>query len=171
LGDPDAYPAKRISGRAERGIENHLLFRIVKSKRVYIEFSKQCARLRSLFEMAYRSGQIATGFISFGFDFNTTLEIGGATNVLAVMADNRFTSKRTWPKSRSRNCPGTVALASCARGNLPPRLSACNGSAPITLPLYSNLKTVGPYIYFCIGISKKAGADFLRVPVKSEAAR
>ena len=51
------------------------------------------------------AGHQPTGFIPFRLRPHAALAFGGATNVLAVMADNRSRMKPTWPESRQTDLP------------------------------------------------------------------
>jgi len=61
-----------------------------KSKRVYIEF-EAVRQIAEVYLNGVPLGTNRTGFIPFGFDLTPHLKFGSATNVLAVMANNRFT--------------------------------------------------------------------------------
>src|SRR4051812_44729554 len=61
-----------------------------KSKRVYVEF-EAVRQVAEVYLNGEPLGTNKTGFLPFGFDLTPYLKFGGASNVLAVMADNRFT--------------------------------------------------------------------------------
>jgi len=141
-----------------------------RDKRVYLEF-EAVRQVAEVYLNGEPLGTNRTGFIPFGFDLTPHLHFGGATNVLAVMADNRFTL--------------AIELASIAATELPwnsPHWHPAHGGIyrnvflhvtdplHISLPLYSTLKTVGPYLY-STGISETQATVHCELPVENGGSR
>jgi beta-galactosidase len=95
------------------------------------------------------------------------LRFGGATNVLAVMADNRFTLETDMAKIALTELPWNSPHWHPTHGGIYRNVYLhVMDPLHITLPLYSNLKTVGPYIY-ASDISAKSAQINCEVPVQN----
>jgi beta-galactosidase len=118
-----------------------------KGKSIYIEF-EAVRQVAEVYLNGQPLGTNRTGFIPFGFDLTPLLRWGGATNVLAVMADNRFTPETEMAKIAATELPWNSPHWHPAHGGIY-RDAYLYVTDPlhISLPLYSNLKTVGPYLY------------------------
>src|ERR1043166_694483 len=140
-----------------------------KGKRIYLEFEA----VRHVAEV-YLNGQSLgtnwTGFIPFGFDITSGLRFGGATNVLAVMADNRFTSETELARIAATDLPWNSPHWHPAHGGIYRNVYLLlTDPLHISLPLYNTLKTVGPYVY-APDISAKSSFVHVEVPVQNERA-
>ncbi|HMC62389.1 MAG TPA: hypothetical protein VKJ01_24550, partial [Candidatus Solibacter sp.] len=119
----------------------------LKGKKVFIEFEA----VRQIAEV-YLNGQLLgvskTGFIPFGFDLTPRLKFGGAKNVIAVMADNRFTAETDMARIVKTDLPWNSPHWHPAHGGIY-RNVYLQVADPlhISLPLYSFLQTAGPYVY------------------------
>jgi beta-galactosidase len=137
-----------------------------KRKRVYIEF-EAVRQIAEVYLNGIALGTNRTGFIPFGFDLTPHLKFGGATNVLAVMADNRFTLETDMAKIALTDLPWNSPHWHPAHGGIYRNVYLhVTDPLHITLPLYSNLKTVGPYIY-ASDISEKTAQIYCEVPVQN----
>jgi beta-galactosidase len=158
-----------------------------RGKKVFVEFEG----VRQVAEV-YLNGKFLgvskTGFIPFGFDLTPGLHFG-ATNILAVMCDNRF--MKDPPDDGEENLAQLSAKVNAAipqnaneiqADQIPwnnPHWHPAHGGIYrdvrlyvtdplyISLPLYSFLKTAGPYVY-ATDISKKSVKINLEVPVQNE---
>jgi beta-galactosidase len=138
-----------------------------KAKRVFLEFEA----VRHVAEV-YLNGQPLginfTGFIPFGFDLSSLLRFGGATNVLAVMADNRFTLETELTRIAATELPWNSPHWHPAHGGIYRNVYLhVTDPLHITLPLYNSLKTVGPYVY-STDISEQSAQVHFEVPVLNE---
>ena len=137
-----------------------------KGKRVYIEF-EAVRQIAEVYLNGVPLGTNRTGFIPFGFDLTPHLKFDGATNVLAVMADNRFTLETDMAKIALTELPWNSPHWHPAHGGIYRNVYLhVMDPLHITLPLYSNLKTVGPYIY-ASHISEKSARVHCEVPVQN----
>ncbi len=137
-----------------------------KEKRVYIEF-EAVRQVAEVYLNGVALGTNCTGFIPFGFDLTPHLRFGGATNVLAVMADNRFTLETDMGKIALTELPWNSPHWHPAHGGIYRNVYLhVMDPLHITLPLYSNLKTAGPYVY-ASDISEKSAAIHCQVPVQN----
>src|SRR5262249_51933757 len=137
-----------------------------KGKQVYIEF-EAVRQVAEVYLNGVALGTNRTGFIPFGFDLTPRLKFGGATNVLAVMADNRFTLETDMAKIALTDLPWNSPHWHPAHGGIYRNVYLhVMDPLHITLPLYSNLKTVGPYIY-ASDISEKSAQIHCEVPVQN----
>jgi beta-galactosidase len=137
-----------------------------KGKRVYIEF-EAVRQIAQVYLNGVALGTNRTGFIPFGFDLTPHLRFGGATNVLAVMADNRFTLETDMAKIALTELPWNSPHWHPAHGGIYRNVFLhVMDPLHITLPLYSNLKTTGPYIY-ASDISEKSAQIQCEVPVQN----
>jgi beta-galactosidase len=137
-----------------------------RSKRIYIEFEA----VRQIAEV-YLNGQALgtnrTGFIPFGFDLTPYLRFGGVTNVLAVMADNRFTHETELARIAATELPWNSPHWHPAHGGIYRNVYLhVTDPLHISLPLYSALKTTGPYIY-STDISSNSAQVWCEVPVQN----
>jgi beta-galactosidase len=137
-----------------------------KGKRVYIEFEA----VRQVAEV-YLNGQALgtnrTGFIPFGFDLTPYLRFGGATNVLAVMADNRFTLETELARIAATELPWNSPHWHPAHGGIYRNVFLhVTDPLHISLPLYSTLKTTGPYI-FSTDVSETSAGIHCEIPVQN----
>ena len=137
-----------------------------KGKRIYIEF-EAVRQIAEVYLNGVPLGTNRTGFIPFGFDLTPHLKFGNATNVLAVMADNRFTLETDMAKIALTDLPWNSPHWHPAHGGIYRNVYLhVMDPLHITLPLYSNLKTVGPYIY-ASDISEKSAQIHCEVPVQN----
>jgi beta-galactosidase len=137
-----------------------------KGKRVYIEF-EAVRQIAEVYLNGVPLGTNRTGFIPFGFNLTPHLKFGGATNVLAVMADNRFTLETDMAKIALTDLPWNSPHWHPAHGGIYRNVYLhVTDPLHITLPLYSNLRTVGPYIY-ASDISEKSAQIHCEVPVQN----
>jgi beta-galactosidase len=137
-----------------------------KGKQVYIEF-EAVRQVAEVYLNGVALGTNRTGFIPFGFDLTPHLKFGNASNVLAVMADNRFTFETDMAKIALTELPWNSPHWHPAHGGIYRNVYLhVMDSLHITLPLYSNLKTVGPYIY-ASDISEKSAQIHCEVPVQN----
>jgi beta-galactosidase len=158
-----------------------------KGKKVFIEFGA----VRQVAEV-YCNGKLLgvskTGFTPFGFDLTPHLRFD-APNVLAVMCDNRF-MKDPSPEENGRN-PNLGRISAKVNEMIPedadviaanqipwnnPHWHPAHGGIyrnvrlhvtdplHIPLPLYSFLRTAGPYVY-ATDISTNAATLHLEVPL------
>src|SRR5580765_7584327 len=137
-----------------------------KNKQVYIEF-EAVRQIAEVYLNGVALGTNRTGFIPFGFDLTPHLRFGNSTNVLAVMADNRFTFETDMAKIALTELPWNSPHWHPAHGGIYRNVYLhVMDPLHITLPLYSNLKTVGPYIY-ASDISEKSAQIHCEVPVQN----
>ncbi|HXB75113.1 MAG TPA: DUF4982 domain-containing protein [Candidatus Acidoferrales bacterium] len=139
----------------------------LKGKKVFIEFEA----VRQIAEV-YLNGQLLgvskTGFIPFGFDLTPRLKFGGAKNVIAVMADNRFTAETDMAKIVKTDLPWNSPHWHPAHGGIY-RNVYLHVADPlhIALPLYSFLQTAGPYVY-ATEVSQNSAIVTVEVPIQNE---
>ncbi|MGA2268164.1 MAG: sugar-binding domain-containing protein [Bryobacteraceae bacterium] len=138
-----------------------------RGKKVFIEFQA----VRQIAEV-YLNGQLLgaskTGFIPFGFDLTPYLRFGGARNVLAVMADNRFTPETDMAKIILTDLPWNSPHWHPAHGGIYRNVYLhVTDPLHISLPLYSFLQTAGPYVY-ATEISDSSARVSLEVPIQNE---
>jgi beta-galactosidase len=138
-----------------------------RGKKIFIEFEA----VRQIAEV-YLNGRLLgvgkTGFIPFGFDLTPYLSFGGARNVLAVMADNRFTPETDMAKIILTDLPWNSPHWHPAHGGIYRNVYLhVTDPLHISLPLYSFLETAGPYVY-ATEISGNAARVNLEVPVQNE---
>jgi beta-galactosidase len=138
-----------------------------KDKKVFIEFEA----VRQIAEI-YLNGKLLgvskTGFIPFGFDLTPLLRFGGSKNVLAVMADNRFTPETDMAKIIKTDLPWNSPHWHPAHGGIY-RNVYLHIADPlhIELPLYSFLQTAGPYVY-ATDITDASSQVHIEVPIRNE---
>lgn len=161
-----------------------------RGKEVFIEFQG----VRQIAEV-YLNGKLLgaskTGFIPFGFNLTPELNIG-ATNLLAVMCDNRFgkdpddEGKENLARLSARvNAAIPENVADLQADQIPwnnPHWHPAHGGIyrdvrlyvtdplHISLPLYSFLKTSGPYLY-ATDVSEKSAIFHAEVPVQNARAQ
>jgi beta-galactosidase len=135
-------------------------------KRVYLEF-EAVRQVAEVYLNGHALGTNRTGFIPFGFDLTPHLRFDGAPNLLAVMADNRFTMEIDMGKIALTELPWHSPHWHPAHGGIY-RNVFLHVADPlhISLPLYSNLKTAGPYVY-CTDISGRSVMVHCEIPVQN----
>ena len=138
-----------------------------KGKKVFIEFEA----VRQIAEV-YLNGQLLgvnkTGFIPFGFDLTPHLKFGGARNVIAVMADNRFTAETDMAKIVNTDLPWNSPHWHPAHGGIYRNVYLhVTDPLHISLPLYSFLQTAGPYVY-ATEVSSNSASVTVEVPIQNE---
>ena len=140
-----------------------------KGKKVFIEF-EAVRQIAEVYCNGQHLGTSKTGFIPFGFDLTSCLKFGGAKNVIAVMADNRFTAEIDMAKIIKTDLPWNSPHWHPAHGGIY-RNVYLHVADPlhISLPLYSFLQTAGPYVY-ATGISSTSATINLEVPIQNERA-
>ena len=138
-----------------------------KGKKIFIEFEA----VRQIAEV-YLNGRLLgaskTGFIPFGFDLTPYVRFGGGRNVLAVMADNRFTPETDMAKIILTDLPWNSPHWHPAHGGIYRNVYLhVTDPLHISLPLYSFLQTAGPYVY-ATEVSGSAARVNLEVPIQNE---
>ena len=114
----------------------------------------------------HRLGISKNGFIPFGFDLTPHLR-AGARNVLAVMCDNRFPPETSMKAIIASELPWNSPHWHPAHGGLYRNVKLhVTDPLHISLPLFSFLETVGPYVY-ATAISDTAAEVTLEVPVEN----
>lgn len=178
-----------------------------RGKDVFIEF-EAARQVAEVYLNGEKLGVAKTGFTPFGFDLTPHLKVG-ATNVLAVMVDNRFMKDPLDPETaaevaRRNGLTGEARPTSKQNPNLRNLSEMVNQQVPatveelqadqipwnnphwhpahgglyrnvrlivtdplhITLPLYSFLQTVGPYVY-ATDISPESAHVGIEIPVQN----
>ncbi len=162
-----------------------------KGKKIFIEF-EAVRQFGEVYLNGHDLGVCKNGFIPFGFDLTPYLDFGGAKNVLAVMCDNRF-MKDPLPGKGPDNLGQISAQVNTTipddvdqirADQIPwnnPRWHPPLGGIyrnvrlyvtdplHISLPLYSFLRTAGPYVY-ATDISGDSAALHIEVPIQNERA-
>jgi beta-galactosidase len=137
-----------------------------KGRKVYLEF-EAVRQVAEVYLNGHPLGTNRTGFIPFGFDLTPLLRWGGATNVLAVMADNRFTPETDMARIAASELPWNSPHWHPAHGGIYRNVYLLvTDPLHISLPLYSNLKTTGPYLY-STDISPSSAQIHCEVPVQN----
>jgi beta-galactosidase len=137
-----------------------------KGKRVFLEF-EAVRQVAEVYLNGQPLGTNRTGFIPFGFDLTPLLRFGGGTNVLAVMADNRFTLETELARIAATELPWNSPHWHPAHGGLYRNVYLrVTDPLHITLPLYSNLRTAGPYLY-ATDISEESASIHCEIPVQN----
>ena len=139
----------------------------LKGRKVYVEFEA----VRQIAEV-YLNGRLLgvskTGFTPFGFDLTPHLRFGGARNVLAVMADNRFTQETEMQEINASELPWHSPHWHPAHGGIYRNVYLhVTDPLHISLPLYSFLQTAGPYAY-ATDINSNSASVGVEVPVENE---
>jgi beta-galactosidase len=163
-----------------------------RGRKVYVEF-QAVRQFGEVYLNGERLGICKNGFIPFGFDLTPRLQIG-ATNVLAVMCDNRFlkNSMPTGAASETAN-DNLAAFEAKVNAQVPEDVDAiradqipwnCPQWHPamggiyrdvylyvtdplhISLPLYDFLRTEGVYIY-ATEVSEKNATVHVEIPVEN----
>ena len=162
-------------------------------KKVYLEF-EAARQVAEVYLNGHHLGTSKTGFIPFGFDLTPWLHFD-TTNVLAVMCDNRFMKDpmaEAGPDGVRADAP-LSKLSAQVNANMPedadliradqipwnnPHWHPAHGGLyrnawlhltdplHISLPLYSFLRTAGPYVY-ATEISTNAATIHVEVPVEN----
>jgi beta-galactosidase len=139
----------------------------MQGRKVFIEF-EAVRQIAEVYLNGHLLGASKTGFIPFGFDLTPYLQFGGARNVIAVMADNRFTLETDMAKIILTDLPWNSPHWHPAHGGIYRNVYLhVTDPLHISLPLYSFLQTAGPYVY-ATGISDAAAQINLEVPVQNE---
>jgi beta-galactosidase len=161
-----------------------------RGKKVFIEF-EAVRQFAEVYLNGQRLGISRNGFAPFGFDLTPHLKVGGR-NVLAVMCDNRFRKDRSAADGGGRLADETrraneeipEELGKVQPDQLPwnnPHWHPAHGGIyrnvklhvtdplHISLPLYSFLNTVGPYVYVT-DISERSATVTVQVPVENDRA-
>lgn len=138
-----------------------------KAMKVFVEF-EAVRQIAEVYLNGHLLGVSKTGFLPFGFDLSPYLRFGGARNVLAVMADNRFTPETDMARIVKTSLPWNSPHWHPAHGGIY-RNVYLHVADPlhISLPLYSFLQTEGPYVY-ATEISRNSAHVHLEVPVQNE---
>jgi beta-galactosidase len=138
-----------------------------RGKKVFIEF-EAVRQIAEVYVNGKLLGVSKTGFIPFGFDLTPYLRFGGAKNVIAVMADNRFTQETEMAKIIRTELPWNSPHWHPAHGGIY-RNVYLHVADPlhITLPLYSFLQTAGPYVY-ASDIAAESAKINVEIPVQNE---
>ncbi|HUB65938.1 MAG TPA: DUF4982 domain-containing protein [Candidatus Methylacidiphilales bacterium] len=110
-----------------------------KGQKVIIEF-EAARQVAEVYLNGHFLGKSENGFMPFGFDLTSYLHFGTQPNVLAVMCDNRFGKNNPFPWNDPHWQPAHGGLYRNVY------LHILN-PVHFTLPLYSNLGTVGIYNY------------------------
>jgi beta-galactosidase len=138
-----------------------------KGRKVYIEF-EAVRQIAEVYLNGKLLGMSKTGFLPFGFDLTPHLRFGGAKNVLAVMADNRFTLETEMPRIIASELPWNSPHWHPAHGGIYRNVFLhVMDPLHISLPLYSFLQTAGPYVY-ATGISSGSAEVHVEVPLENE---
>jgi beta-galactosidase len=138
-----------------------------KDKKVFIEF-EAVRQIAEVYINGKLLGTSKTGFIPFGFDLTPYLQFAGARNVLAVMADNRFTLETDMAKIIKTDLPWNSPHWHPAHGGIYRNVYLhVTDPLHISLPLYSFLQTAGPYVY-ATEISDASANVHVEVPVQNE---
>jgi beta-galactosidase len=159
-----------------------------KGKKVFIEF-EAARQVAEVYLNGERLGIAKTGFTPFGFDLTEHLK-PGASNVIAVMVDNRFMKD---PGDSQAN-PNLTQLHGEINKTIPDKLEDLQADQipwnnphwhpahgglyrnvrlyvtdplHVTLPLYSFLETAGPYAY-ATDISSASAQLTVEVPVQND---
>jgi beta-galactosidase len=135
-------------------------------RRVYLEF-EAVRQVAEVYLNGQPLGTNRTGFIPFGFDLTPHLRFGDFTNVLAVMADNRFTGETLLARIAATELPWNSPHWHPAHGGIYRNVYLhITDPLHITLPLYSSLKTAGSYVY-ATNISDESATVHCEVPVQN----
>jgi beta-galactosidase len=134
-------------------------------RKVFIEFEA----VRQVAEV-YCNGKLLgtskTGFIPFGFDLTACLHSGN--NVIAVMADNTFTQETDMARIIQTDLPWNSPHWHPAHGGIYRNVYLrVTDPLHISLPLFSFLRTAGPYVY-ASEISERSARVSVEVPVQNE---
>ena len=160
-----------------------------RGKHVFIEF-QAVRQIGEVYLNGHLLGVCKTGFTPFGFDLTRHLRWDGP-NVLAVMCDNRFMKDPLPGENRkdlrlseiSERVNGGIpeTIAELAADQIPwnnPHWHPAHGGIyrdvrlivtdplHISLPLYSFLKTAGPYVY-STDVSAESARLHLDVPIEN----
>jgi beta-galactosidase len=137
-----------------------------KGRQVFLEF-EAVRQVAEVYLNGQPLGTNSTGFIPFGFDLTPRLKFGGATNVLAVMADNRFTLEIELTRIAATELPWNSPHWHPAHGGIYRNVYLhVTDPLHITLPLYSFLQTAGPYVY-ATDVSEKTATVHCELPVQN----
>lgn len=157
-----------------------------RGKKVFIEF-QAVRQVADVYLNGTLLGTSKSGFVPFGFDLTPGLNIG-ATNVLALLCDNRFMKDPAGEGESLAQISAAVNtaipenVADLRADQIPwnnPHWHPAHGGIyrdvliyvtdplHISLPLYSFLKTAGPYVY-ATGISEKSATFHCELPVQNE---
>ena len=165
-----------------------------RGRKFYLEF-EAARQVADVYLNGHFLGVSKTGFIPFGFDLTPWLRFD-APNVLAVMCDSRF-MKDPPAEDGVENIPLLSQISARVNAGIPENLEQLEADQipwnnphwhpphggiyrnvylhvtdplHISLPLYSFLQTVGPYVY-ATNISTNAATVNLEVPVENGRAK
>ena len=138
-----------------------------KGKKIFIEF-EAVRQVAEVYVNGKLLGAAKTGFLPFGFDLTPHLKFGAAKNVIAVMADNRFTAETDMAKIVRTELPWNSPHWHPAHGGIYRNVYLhVTDPLHISLPLYSFLQTAGPYV-FALDVTDETARIELEVPVQNE---
>ncbi len=159
-------------------------------KKIYIEF-EAARQVAEVYLNGHFLGVSKTGFIPFGFDLTPWMRYD-APNVLVVMCDNRF-MKDPLADEGANGGPSLAEMSAQVNAAMPDNIDQLQANQipwnnphwhpahgglyrnvyvqvtdplHISLPLYSFLRTTGPYVY-ATDISTNAATIHLEVPVEN----
>jgi beta-galactosidase len=136
-------------------------------KKVFVEF-EGVRQVAEVYINGHLLGGCSTGFTPFGFDLTAYLKFG-EDNVLAVMADNTFDSHgKDFRTTQFKGFPWNDPHWHPAHGGIyrDVYLHVCE-KVHVTLPLFTNLGTVGTYAY-ATDISEKSVKVGVEAEVQNE---
>jgi beta-galactosidase len=140
---------------------------LFKGKKIILEF-EAVRQVAEVYLNGQPLGTNKTGFLPFGFDLTDRLRFGRETNVLAVMADNTFTLETDMAKIAATDLPWNSPHWHPAHGGIYRNVFLhVTDPLHISLPLYSSLGMVGPYVY-CGDFTNNSAMINLEVPVQNE---
>jgi beta-galactosidase len=136
-----------------------------KGKKVFIEF-EAVRQIAEVYVNGKLLGASKTGFLPFGFDLTPHLH-PGAKNVIAVMADNRFTLETEMAKIIKTDLPWNSPHWHPAHGGIYRNVYLhVTDPLHISLPLYSFLQTAGPYAY-ATDVKPESARIEIEIPVEN----
>jgi beta-galactosidase len=162
-----------------------------RGRKIYIEF-QAVRQFGEVYLNGEKIGIGRNGFIPFGFDLTSHLKIG-ATNVLAVMCDNRFLQNPMRAAMSEASGDNLSAFEAKVNAQIPDDVNTIRAdqipwNSPqwhpamggiyrdvniyvtdplhISLPLYEFLQTAGPYIY-STDVSESSAAVHAEIPVQN----
>ncbi|MDH3345559.1 MAG: DUF4982 domain-containing protein, partial [Kiritimatiellaceae bacterium] len=139
-------------------------------KKVFIEF-EAVRQLSEIYLNGEKIGMSENGFLPFGFDISSKLKIG-ESNVIAVMCDNSFlkdSSGAHWDSFQGgAKLPWNNPHWHPAHGGIYRNVFIhVKDPLHLTLPIYSNLETVGTYVY-ASEISRESAVLNIEAQVKND---
>jgi len=131
-------------------------------KKIFIEF-EAVRQIADVYINEHYLGRNESGFSPFGFDLTPYLNFE-QKNVITVKVDNRFYHTDHCNKHRTEGLPWNDPHWHPAHGGLYRNIFLhITDKLHVTLPLYSNLKTTGTYVY-----SKKISSNIEKVFMESQ---